>query len=68
MRELIIIMQDKWLNITEAAEYLGVSVSTLRRWDKSKKLTARRLPNGHRRYSTDDLLSVLKTPFSTEDF
>jgi len=29
---------NKLLSIKEASEFLGVSVSTLRRWEKEKKL------------------------------
>lgn len=32
----------------EAAKYLGVSYSTIRRWDKERKLQCKRLPSGHR--------------------
>lgn len=42
--------------ITEAAKLLGVSVDTLRRWDKSGKLTAIRKEGGtHRYYTKRDL-------------
>ena len=36
---------------------LGVSIPTLRRWDKEGKLTAVRTPSGHRRYPTDEASS-----------
>ncbi len=36
--------------IGEAARVLGVSVSTLRRWDSDGTLVAERTANGHRRY------------------
>ncbi len=50
-------MEEKLLNIREAAEFLGVSVDTLRRWDKSGKLAAVRKNGGtHRYYREDDLL------------
>jgi excisionase family DNA binding protein len=39
------------LTIKAAAEYLGVSEQTLRRWDQAGKLRARRNPmNGYRLY------------------
>ncbi len=41
---------DKILAISEAADILGVSVTTLRRWEKEGKLTSERTPAGHRRY------------------
>lgn len=34
----------------EAAEALGVSVDTLRRWERAGKLSGERTPGGHRRY------------------
>lgn len=49
-------MEEKLLTITEAAEILGVSVDTLRRWDKNGKLTAIRKEGGiHRYYRPSDL-------------
>ena len=33
-------MDEKLLTIGQAAEYLGVSLNTLRRWDESGKLVA----------------------------
>ncbi|MCK4624764.1 MAG: helix-turn-helix domain-containing protein [Phycisphaerae bacterium] len=32
-----------YLTIGDAAEYLGISKDTLRRWDRAGKLTARRV-------------------------
>ena len=49
-------MEAKLLTISEAAEILGVSIDTLRRWDKSGKLVAVRKEGGvHRFYSEKDL-------------
>ncbi len=43
--------QSSHLTIGEAASLLGVSVSTLRNWDRQGKLTPRRHPiNGYRVY------------------
>jgi excisionase family DNA binding protein len=49
-------MEDTLVTISEAAQLLGVSVDTLRRWDKSGKLVAIR-KNGttHRYYTKQDL-------------
>jgi len=44
-------MLDEKLNISSAANFLGVSIDTLRRWDKSGKLRANKSPGGHRYYS-----------------
>jgi PAS domain S-box-containing protein len=46
--------------VGEAAEFLGVSRATLRNWDRSGKLKARRHPkNGYRIYLHGDLESLL---------
>lgn len=43
-------MNQELLTIREAAEFLGVSIDTLRRWDKSGKLVAIRKEGGTHRY------------------
>ena len=49
-------MEEKLLNIRQAAEILGVSMDTLRRWDESGKLIAIRKAGGtHRYYRERDL-------------
>jgi len=49
-------MEEKLLTIGQAAEYLGVSLNTLRRWDESGKLTAIKKEGGtHRYYREKDL-------------
>lgn len=49
-------MEEKLLNIAQAAEILGVSFDTLRRWDKNGKLVAIRKEGGvHRYYREQDL-------------
>lgn len=45
-------------SIGQAAERLGVSISTLRRWEREGKLVAERTTHGHRRYRLDQLGSV----------
>jgi excisionase family DNA binding protein len=50
---------DKMISISEAANVLGVSVTTLRRWEKEGKLLSDRTHSGHRRYS----LSKIKPEF-----
>ena len=46
---------NKYVSIGEASEMLGVSMQTLRRWDKDGRLVAERTPAGHRRYLTHDV-------------
>ena len=41
---------EKLLTIGEASKELGVSISTLRRWDNSGKLKSEKTVSGHRRY------------------
>ncbi len=49
-------MEEELLTIREAAEFLGVSIDTLRRWDKNGKLVAIKKEGGtHRYYSKKDL-------------
>lgn len=50
------IMDEKLLTISQAAEILGVSIDTLRRWDENGKLIAIRKKGGtHRYYREKDL-------------
>ena len=46
---------NKLVSIEKAAEMLGVSEMTLRRWEKSGKLTPERTEGGHRRYDISKL-------------
>jgi len=49
-------MDEKLFTISQAAEYLGVSLNTLRRWDESGKLVAIKKEGGtHRYYREKDL-------------
>ena len=49
-------MEEALFTISQAAEYLGVSLNTLRRWDESGKLTAIKKEGGtHRYYREKDL-------------
>ena len=49
------------LTIKQAAEILGVSEMTLRRWDKAGKFSPHRHPlNGYRCYRRDDVLKLRK--------
>lgn len=50
-----------YLTITEAANQLGVSVSTLRNWDRQGKLRPRRHPmNGYRIYDRAEIVRLKK--------
>ncbi|WP_395146648.1 IS607 family transposase [Moraxella atlantae] len=41
---------NRLISINQASQQLGVSISTLRRWDETGVLVAERTPKGHRRY------------------
>lgn len=43
------------LNIGTASEYLGISIDTLRRWEKKGRIKPLRSPGGHRYYSKANL-------------
>ena len=47
-----------WLRVRQAAQVLGVSASTLRRWADAGKVASRRSPGGQRLFSRDDLLAL----------
>lgn len=50
-----------YLTVSEAADLLGVSASTLRNWDRVGKVKAIRHPmNGYRLYRKEELLNLLE--------
>lgn len=52
---------DEYLQIADAAEYLGVCKNTLRNWGATGKLTEHRHPiNNYRLYRKHDLDKLLK--------
>ena len=52
---------DAYLTIKEAAEFLGVSVNTLRNWGRDGKVPMHRNPiNGYRLFKVDDLKELLR--------
>ena len=44
------------IGVKEAAELLGVSTKTIRRWEEEGKIRSIRTPGGHRRFTVSDLL------------
>jgi predicted site-specific integrase-resolvase len=46
---------NRLITIGEASEILGVSISTLRRWDKAGRLEPEKTTSGHRRYDISKL-------------
>lgn len=49
----------EWLRLGEAADALGVSLNTLRRWTDSGRLACYRSPGGHRRYRRSHVEALL---------
>jgi len=50
-----------YLTVKQAAEFIGVSPATLRRWDKTGKLKAIKNPmNNYRLYRKDELEAFLR--------
>ncbi len=47
------------ISIGKAAEELGVSIETLRRWENSGKIVSERTPKGHRRYDLSKLRGII---------
>jgi excisionase family DNA binding protein len=45
----------EWLTLGQAAKYLGVAQSTIRKWSDQEKVPAFYTPGGHRRYRRSDL-------------
>lgn len=52
----------RFVGIGEAARILGVSITTLRRWEASGKLVAEHTVGGHRRYDVTKLKPELSSP------
>ena len=54
-------MPKNLISINNAAKQLGVSIDTLRRWDKTYRLSSIRIgPRGHRFYSQEDINRFLR--------
>ena len=47
--------QPEWLTLGQAAKYLGVAQSTMRKWSDVGRVSAFYTPGGHRRYRLSDL-------------
>lgn len=52
-------MNTELMAIGKAAKFLGVTPTTLRRWEKSGKLLPLRTPTGQRRYTREQVSGVL---------
>jgi excisionase family DNA binding protein len=47
--------QPEWMTLGQAAKYLGVAQSTMRKWSDLGRVSAFYTPGGHRRYRRTDL-------------
>jgi excisionase family DNA binding protein len=47
--------ESDWLTLGQAAKYLGVAQSTIRKWSDQGRVPAFYTPGGHRRYKRGDL-------------
>lgn len=52
-------LTTRWITLGQACKLLGVNESTLRRWADAGHVRSFRTPGGHRRFSEDDLRSLV---------
>src|SRR5436309_11443586 len=52
--------QTEWMTLGQAAKYLGVAQSTIRKWSDLGRVPAFYTPGGHRRYRRSDLDACLQ--------
>jgi excisionase family DNA binding protein len=52
--------ETEWLTLGQAAKYLGVAQSTIRKWSDLGRVPAFYTPGGHRRYRRSDLDAFLQ--------
>jgi excisionase family DNA binding protein len=53
--------EPDWLTLGQAAKYLGVAQSTIRKWSDQGRVPAFYTPGGHRRYRRGDLDKFLES-------
>jgi excisionase family DNA binding protein len=53
-------IEPDWLTLGQAAKYLGVAQSTIRKWSDQGRVPAFYTPGGHRRYRRGDLDKFLE--------
>ena len=59
-RRLAPVGEPDWLTLGQAAKYLGVAQSTIRKWSDQGRVPAFYTPGGHRRYKRADLDAFLE--------
>jgi excisionase family DNA binding protein len=55
------VLEEDWLYLGPAADFLGVHFTTLRRWTDDGKVPCSRTPGGRRRYRLSDLAAFLRS-------
>lgn len=60
-------MKKMKLTISEASEFLGVSIPTLRRWEKEGRILSERTEGNHRRYDKNMLMSLKNKKGKTKE-
>ena len=53
---------ERSLSPSEAADLLGITPDTLRRWERQDRIQAERTPGGQRRYREADVKTLLGAP------
>jgi excisionase family DNA binding protein len=53
--------RNRFLNVGQAASYLGVSPASLRKWSDDGRVPVYRTPGGQRRYSVLDLDAFMES-------
>ena len=57
---------SEWLTLGQAARFLGVAQSTIRKWSDQGRVPAFYTPGGHRRYKRGDLEAFLERGYTFE--
>jgi excisionase family DNA binding protein len=52
---------QRFLNVSEAADFLGVSAASLRKWSDEGLVPVYRTPGGQRRFDANDLEDFLES-------
>lgn len=60
--------QRTWLELSEAAEFLGIHFTTLRRWADDGEVPHVRMPSGRRRFILEDLVVFLEGLRQGDDY
>jgi len=56
----VLSVPEEYLAVSQAAALIGVSVDTLRRWERDGPIKAVRTPTGHRRFKRSDVKALLR--------